>query len=725
VASPGKVRLRLVMFAAVGTIAAILLGMVWSRNTSRAWGEGPGELTRQATALCDVFGITLVGPADQRIIIGDQGTFWVTQWAWADTTVSVVQEPAGALARFTMTPTPKIVSSLDTHSRSWVETISADLDSLLGDFKLGATDETASHLTSTLMSERGETFRLSFPLGPSTGPLELARENPPSVTARWIPYPTYLLTLVLTVLMIALSLRVVWKPVVEARANPAGVVVWACIAGVAAFFFSLWELLREMSMVSASLATSLAFAAGAAALVMVGTYVTNSQPPERRVTPPLGDALLSGWLLGFVGVGVASAGYLLPAAAQSTADRFVGSGLVSFQALLLAVAAAIALERGIRPLTTVVVGNTRPVQADLALAAIGSLWVPYSASTGWLWSRVVMFVALYLSGRVNRRYGSWAACITAAMFFVSWSLLPGLALPGSRLVLAALVGGIGLIAGPVLLYRLLSKQPLKQETWPPEYVKSICSKASVDHVDTLAEALQPSPLQGFDGEYDDQDEAVIFRRGRPAAADICRVTRLGKSKLSVLFTEVPGRGIRGAFQAAVVSTAIDALAKEPKRPADLLLRLHSVICSAWVGEGGPTSIVYGVLDRRSNSFTFAGLGNHQVLLRRALVGRFERLAPSSGPFDPLSPVEVDAMLDAQSVQLISRDLLVLFTDGLVNATSPIGEKFGIDRLEKLIREQKTATCKELATALEQQLDSFLGGSPPADDIIVLFLRGSH
>jgi sigma-B regulation protein RsbU (phosphoserine phosphatase) len=83
------------------------------------------------------------------------------------------------------------------------------------------------------------------------------------------------------------------------------------------------------------------------------------------------------------------------------------------------------------------------------------------------------------------------------------------------------------------------------------------------------------------------------------------------------------------------------------------------------------------------------------------------------------------MLDAQSVQLISRDLLVLFTDGLVNATSPRGEKFTVERIEKLIREQKTATCKELAEALERELDSFLGGDAPADDIIVLFLRSSH
>jgi hypothetical protein len=311
------------------------------------------------------------------------------------------------------------------------------------------------------------------------------------------------------------------------------------------------------------------------------------------------------------------------------------------------------------------------------------------------------------------------------MFFLTWSIIPGMVLPGSRVIVASLVGVVGLLVGPAALYLRSKEQSFEEETWPPDYVRNLSLRASMDHVDSLAESLQPPTLQGFDGESDDRDEAALFRRAIPSTADICRVTRHGKSRLGILFTEVPGRGLLGAFQSAVVATAMDALAKDAKRPADLLLRLHSIVCSAWVGEGGPTSIVYGVLDRRSNDFVFAGLGSHQALLQRALVGRFEHLAPSSGPFDPLAPVEVDAMLDAQSVQLIAGDLLVLFTDGLVNATSPQGEKFGVGRLENLIREQKTATCNELARALEQQIDSFLGGSPPTDDIIVLFLRGSH
>jgi hypothetical protein len=706
-------------------MVAILLCTVWFNNTARAWGIGPKENAQRAAVLCNTFGITSRGSAHQRIITTDQGPFWVSRWDWADTTIVVVQEPSGELAQFRMLPSPKTVGDIGSDTRSWVEMILAELSSLVGEPVLVETYDNGCYFTAEINSEHSQAFLLSIPSDRSTLRLELTRENPPAISPERIPYPQYLLSIALTVLLLALALPSVWKPVVEARANPEGAVIWASAAGSAALLFSLWELLRATSFVSAGLGISLAFSTGAAALALAGTYIANSRPPEHRPTRSADDAILSGWLLGFVGVGLASAAYMYPAAAQSAADRFIGSGLVSFQALLVAITAAIAIELGVRPIVAAILENARKVYGDVAIAVIGAFWIPFSASLPWLWARAIVFVALLFAGYVNRQYGSWAACITSSMFFLSWFFLPGLALAGNHVAFAALVGMIGLLVVPAVLRRRVRRRSPKEEAWPPEYVKSIYSKASLDYADSLAGSLHPPCIQGFDGARAPQDEAAIFRRATPPAADICRVIRHGKSRLGILFTEVPGRGLTGAFQAVVITTAMDALTKDVKRPADLLLKLHSTICSAWVGEGGPTSIVYGVFDRRSNSFTFAGLGNHQVLLQRALVGRFERLAPSSGPFDPRAPLEVDAMLDAQSVQLISRDLLVLFTDGLVNATSPRGEKFTVERIEKLIREQKTATCKELAEALERELDSFLGGDAPADDIIVLFLRSSH
>jgi DNA-binding LacI/PurR family transcriptional regulator/serine phosphatase RsbU (regulator of sigma subunit) len=80
---------------------------------------------------------------------------------------------------------------------------------------------------------------------------------------------------------------------------------------------------------------------------------------------------------------------------------------------------------------------------------------------------------------------------------------------------------------------------------------------------------------------------------------------------------------------------------------------------------------------------FAG-GHEELLIRRAATGRVE-LVPTPGPWVGAVPNLGSALVDS-SIQLEDGDLLVLFTDGVIEAKNPAGQQYGLERFERLIAE---------------------------------------
>jgi sigma-B regulation protein RsbU (phosphoserine phosphatase) len=66
--------------------------------------------------------------------------------------------------------------------------------------------------------------------------------------------------------------------------------------------------------------------------------------------------------------------------------------------------------------------------------------------------------------------------------------------------------------------------------------------------------------------------------------------------------------------------------------------------------------------------------------------------------------------------------LVLYSDGLTEASNAKGEEYGEDRLREMIERHAAAPPAELRAALLQDVDRFLAGKPLSDDLTLLVAR---
>ena len=131
------------------------------------------------------------------------------------------------------------------------------------------------------------------------------------------------------------------------------------------------------------------------------------------------------------------------------------------------------------------------------------------------------------------------------------------------------------------------------------------------------------------------------------------------------------------------------------------------------------TILAGVLDLDTGVFEFANAGHEMPLLARP-DGTEPRWLQGGGPL-----VGVFGRLDLtlQRAEIRPGERLILYTDGITDAASPDGSRFGEPRLLSAI----AATCRDgsaddtTRTVIDSVLE-FQGSASPADDLALLVFR---
>ena len=67
------------------------------------------------------------------------------------------------------------------------------------------------------------------------------------------------------------------------------------------------------------------------------------------------------------------------------------------------------------------------------------------------------------------------------------------------------------------------------------------------------------------------------------------------------------------------------------------------------------------------------------------------------------------------------DVLLLYTDGLVEAKNEAGERYGSERLVASLTRAPAGSAKAILEAVQSDLEAFAGSCKPEDDLTILVL----
>jgi sigma-B regulation protein RsbU (phosphoserine phosphatase) len=208
--------------------------------------------------------------------------------------------------------------------------------------------------------------------------------------------------------------------------------------------------------------------------------------------------------------------------------------------------------------------------------------------------------------------------------------------------------------------------------------------------------------------------------GRPAntvAGDYYDVFFRSSDCLLVVVADVAGKSIPAALLTATLQASLRTLAALPGSLTDLVDRVNRYSCEQSLNGRRFTTAFLAELEPATGRLTYVNAGHNWPVLRRAS-GAMERLQTGGLPLG----ITTARPYQCGTAALERGDLLLIFTDGLVEAEDDREREYGEERMLPVLQSLHAATAAEALKRIMSSVDAFVGLTRQHDDITCLVLR---
>ena len=187
--------------------------------------------------------------------------------------------------------------------------------------------------------------------------------------------------------------------------------------------------------------------------------------------------------------------------------------------------------------------------------------------------------------------------------------------------------------------------------------------------------------------------------------------------LLLMVADVAGKSVPAALLMATLQASFRTLAGVCGTLLELTERLNLYCCEQNVGGQRFTTAFLAELDPVTKRLTYVNAGHNWPVLRRRS-GRIERLQTGGLPLGLMR----SSRYQCGEETLTAGDLLLVFTDGLIEAEDDREEEYGEFRMLAVLERYAGGSAAEVMRGLMTGADQFVGSAPQHDDITCLVLR---
>jgi phosphoserine phosphatase RsbU/P len=187
-------------------------------------------------------------------------------------------------------------------------------------------------------------------------------------------------------------------------------------------------------------------------------------------------------------------------------------------------------------------------------------------------------------------------------------------------------------------------------------------------------------------------------------------------RMVVALGDVSGKGTAAALLMSSLHAAVHAQIAARSS-------LDNVVDSVntYLSENTPTNrfvtLFIGELDPATGTMRYINAGHNPPVVGHA-DGRISQLDSGGLPLGLMA----EAQYESGEIQLLAGDALVVYSDGVSEATNLNDEEFGMDRLIEVIRKNLTGSASGMRDKVESALSSFTQNAPAGDDITLLIVK---
>jgi sigma-B regulation protein RsbU (phosphoserine phosphatase) len=216
--------------------------------------------------------------------------------------------------------------------------------------------------------------------------------------------------------------------------------------------------------------------------------------------------------------------------------------------------------------------------------------------------------------------------------------------------------------------------------------------------------------------------AARFVAARSIGGDVYDFLTYSPTRTALAVGDVSGKAAPAALYAALVSGILRSLAPQHLSPAMMLAALNDQLQERRLDSQYVTMLM-AVWDDSNQTLQIANAGSVQPLFVEA------NADPDKSPTVRTIQAEgfplglfAHAVYEEFTLSTRPGDLIVFFSDGIVDAVNAAGEMFGDERLVSLLQSQRQATADSTVDTILGAVEAFQGGADHFDDETLVVLR---
>jgi serine phosphatase RsbU (regulator of sigma subunit) len=239
-------------------------------------------------------------------------------------------------------------------------------------------------------------------------------------------------------------------------------------------------------------------------------------------------------------------------------------------------------------------------------------------------------------------------------------------------------------------------------------------KEKIDAELSVARAIQRSLLPESGGSWPGFHVVSHFEPVAEVGGDFYDVLRIADGRTAVILGDVSGHGLPTGLLASAAKASITTLIEMGTSGPEICAKLAARAVRASNRRSFLTLALFSYdASRRAGTLTNAG---HPAPYRLS-AGRVDRLPLPAFPIGLLA----QGVFPSKEISFAPGDLLVLFTDGIVEATDEAGDPFGYERLEWLLEKEAAKTAEELLASILSAVAAHVGRAEMEDDRTLVLL----
>lgn len=232
----------------------------------------------------------------------------------------------------------------------------------------------------------------------------------------------------------------------------------------------------------------------------------------------------------------------------------------------------------------------------------------------------------------------------------------------------------------------------------------------------IAREVQLSLLPAAAPQVDGFDIAGLNVPSEDIGGDYYDFITIVPGHLGIVIADVAGKGIPASLIMSAFRAFLRAEIRNNYSIRTIFAKVNNLLCESLAGYQFVTAF-YGVLDVVNRRFTFSNAGHHPPVVLRA--DGSMRYLKSGGMV--LGLIE-NQTYNERTIDLLPGDMLLMYTDGLVEAENAAHQMFDRERIEQVARANAHLDASALCQTLYAEMNQFTGDGQIRDDTTIVIVK---